>query len=178
MNKDRFQHMLVVEDLGSGALCATGTVVVEPKFIHQAGLAAHLEDVVVDKSMRRRGLGKLIVQQLLSIAKGHGCYKAILDCAAHNVPFYKSCGFKEKEVQMALYFDSGSLPPSTRESQSMSSDKTNQFTVRSLRPEDFHGNFMNLLLNILLIRWSGYYCTSIFHALRLPKISNILNHTP
>lgn len=142
VNRDKFQHMLVVENLTSGALCATGTVVVEPKFIHQAGLAAHLEDIVVDKSLRRRGMGKMIVRQLLKIAKDHGCYKAILDCAAHNVAFYKSCGFKEKEVQMALYFDNFNSNTSTT---SKLDSKTSSFKVRELQADDFHGNFMNLL---------------------------------
>ena len=97
--------MLVVEDLGRGRVCAAGTLVIEPKFIHEAGLAGHIEDVVVDAGLRRRGLGKLVVEKLQRIAREHGCYKVIVDCSEDNVPFYTSCGFKRKEVCMALYFD-------------------------------------------------------------------------
>ena len=34
-----------------------------------------------------------------------GCFKCILDCAEANVPFYEKCGFKRKEICMALYLD-------------------------------------------------------------------------
>ena len=43
---------------------------------------------------------------MLRLARGYGCYKAILDCKTHNITFYEKLGFKRKEVQMALYFPS------------------------------------------------------------------------
>ena len=62
------------------------------------GLCGHIEDIVVDKSTRGKNLGKRIIELLKSIAQVNGCYKVILDCAEHNVPFYKKCGFNVKEV--------------------------------------------------------------------------------
>ena len=38
-----------------------------------------------------------------AIGRALGCYKVMLDCSRDNVDFYKRCGFKEKEVQMAIY---------------------------------------------------------------------------
>ena len=103
MRADPRQRILVVEDVKRNVIVATGTLCVEPKFIHQAGLAGHIEDVVVDKDMRSQGLGSEVVRELLRLAREYGCYKAILDCKTHNIAFYEKLGFKRKEVQMALY---------------------------------------------------------------------------
>ena len=67
-------------------------------------LAAHIEDVVVDSTVRGKGLGKLIITKLVELAEAAGCYKVVLDCSEANVGFYKKCGFEQKEVQMACYF--------------------------------------------------------------------------
>ncbi|TPX40360.1 hypothetical protein SeMB42_g06043 [Synchytrium endobioticum] len=83
----------------------SGTVVVERKFLHSCGKAAHIEDIVVNSSMRGKSLGKYIIEQLKHIAKETGCYKVILDCAQHNVGFYEKTGFTIKGNQMAYYFD-------------------------------------------------------------------------
>jgi glucosamine-phosphate N-acetyltransferase len=49
-------------------------------------------------------VGKLLLAALTDLARQRGCYKVILDCSEDNVEFYTKCGFKRKEVQMALYF--------------------------------------------------------------------------
>ena len=65
-----------------------GAVVIEPKFIHQAGTVGHIEDVVVEETLRGHGLGRMLVDRLVSLAKERGCYKCILDCQEKNVAFY------------------------------------------------------------------------------------------
>ena len=60
---------------------------------------------MVDSAERGRGLGKIIVAAVREAAEVTGCYKCILDCAEANVPFYEKCGFKRKEICMALYLD-------------------------------------------------------------------------
>ena len=77
------------------------TVLIEEKLIHNFGKVGHLEDVVVDESMRGFGLGK----KLLEIAEGEcsECYKLILDCSDENVKFYEKCGYEWKGNQMARY---------------------------------------------------------------------------
>jgi len=97
-------HIAVVEDVSLGRVVATGTLLVEYKILRQCGKVGHIEDVVVDASQRSRQLGKTILAQLSNRAKEAGCYKVILDCSDSNVPFYEKCGFKRKEIQMALYF--------------------------------------------------------------------------
>ncbi|KAI0565818.1 Acetyltransferase (GNAT) [Gracilaria domingensis] len=86
-----------------GTVVGTASVLIEPKFIRGGRPCAHIEDVVIDASLRGMGVGKRLIQQLLAYAVEKGCYKVILDCAPDNVPFYHKCGFQQKETQMALY---------------------------------------------------------------------------
>jgi predicted GNAT family acetyltransferase len=53
-----------------------GTLLLERKLIRGAGVAGHIEDVVVDASARGRGLGKLLLDALVARARQAGCYKA------------------------------------------------------------------------------------------------------
>ncbi len=76
----------------------------EPKFTHNAGFVGHLEDLVVDRGLRRKGLGRRIVSELLHFAKSAGCYKVLVDCAAANTPFYASLGFEHRNAAMGRYF--------------------------------------------------------------------------
>lgn len=81
------------------------TIIIEPKFIHELSYAAHIEDVVVDSAYRSYGIGSLLINKAIEIAKGFSCYKIILDCSEKNVEFYKKNGFDIKGVQMALYLE-------------------------------------------------------------------------
>nr|GMD89788.1 glucosamine 6-phosphate N-acetyltransferase [Ipomoea batatas] len=111
--KERFEevakygddHLIcVIEDVRLGKIVATGSVFVERKFIRSCGKAGHIEDVVVDSSVRGLQLGKRVVEYLVNHACSVGCYKVILDCTEDNKPFYDKCGFMKKAVQMVKYF--------------------------------------------------------------------------
>lgn len=64
----------------------------------------HIEDVVVDNSVRGQHLGLRIVEFLTTFAEEAGCYKVILDCSTENATFYEKCGLSIKGTQMAKYF--------------------------------------------------------------------------
>lgn len=81
----------------------TVTLFYEQKLIHNMGKVGHIEDVVVDKSFRGKQLGKDLIGYATRVAIESGCYKVILDCAEHNVGFYKKCGYDVKGSQMAVY---------------------------------------------------------------------------
>ena len=85
-------------------IIGTASLVFEKKFIRKLSTVAHIEDVVVDKAFRGKGLGILLIKKLVEVSKNHGCYKVILDCSEKNEAFYEKIGFKKKEIQMALYF--------------------------------------------------------------------------
>ncbi|PNX66540.1 glucosamine 6-phosphate N-acetyltransferase [Trifolium pratense] len=111
--EDRFQELdslgddhviCVIEDEISGKIIATGSVFIEKKFLRNCGKVGHIEDVVVDSSARGKQLGKKVINFLTDHARSVGCYKVILDCSVENRAFYEKCGFKPKEIQMAMYF--------------------------------------------------------------------------
>ncbi len=85
-------------------IIATGTIIIEHKFIHNCGKVGHIEDIVVHKDKHGLGIGKKIIDELVNIARNNGCYKVILNTSEKNVGFYEKSGFKLMERQMALYF--------------------------------------------------------------------------
>ncbi|KAI3471936.1 hypothetical protein Pfo_028624 [Paulownia fortunei] len=103
-NRLFYRRRDVSKDNNSGKIVATGSVFIEKKFIRNCGKVGHIEDVVVDSSVRGKHLGKKIIGFLSDHARAMGCYKVILDCSVENRPFYERCGFKQKEVQMVKYF--------------------------------------------------------------------------
>lgn len=85
-------------------IIATGSILIEHKFIHDLSQIGHIEDVVVSSDYRGFGLGKLIIKKLVDYCEKEKCYKVILDCAENNVKFYEKCGFENKGIQMSYYF--------------------------------------------------------------------------
>jgi len=87
---------------GDGQVIGATTLLVEQKFIHRGGLVGHIEDVVVRKSHEGKGVGGSVVRAAVEKARELGCYKAILDCKADLVDFYKKLGFSEHDVGMRI----------------------------------------------------------------------------
>jgi len=85
---------------GNDVIIGTITMFVEYKIIHNASKVGHIEDVVVHSDYRKLGVGKLLIDHCLDLAKKLACYKVILDCDEENVKFYEKCGFKTKGVCM------------------------------------------------------------------------------
>ena len=103
-------HKIIIAKYGENII-GTSTILFEPKFIHNISYIAHIEDVVVDSKYRNLCVGKRLIEKIIEICKtfmdsrGRKCYKIILDSSQSCIEFYKGCGFKVKEQQMALYFD-------------------------------------------------------------------------
>lgn len=87
-------YLIVAENLNTGWIVASGTLVIEYKFIKQCTQKGHIEDVVVDKSMRGQGLGLRMVELLKEEAMRRGCTPVVLSCKDVNVPFYEKIEFK------------------------------------------------------------------------------------
>jgi len=83
-------------------IIGTGTIIVEPKLIHGGKSVGHIEDIVVHKDYRKKGIATNIVNKLVYL---YHCYKVILDCKDELVDFYKFAGFKKYGNQMAKYID-------------------------------------------------------------------------
>jgi len=91
--KSNPNHLVYVAILDERVVGST-TMLIEPKFIHDGGNVSHIEDVVVSKEHQGKGIGEMLVQSLLELAKDNNCYKTILDCSDEVKPFYEKIGFK------------------------------------------------------------------------------------
>jgi GNAT superfamily N-acetyltransferase len=61
-----------------------------------------IEDVVVDKNERGKGIGKLLIEHLINFSKSKYCDKIILNSKESNIPFYNKLGFVQNEIQMII----------------------------------------------------------------------------
>ena len=94
-------NTFVIED--KNKIIASITVLIERKLIHGGRGVAHIEDVVVDKKYRGKGIGKILLEKAHNEAEKNYCYKIILNCKNELIPFYEKNGFKLKGCQMNCY---------------------------------------------------------------------------
>ena len=88
--------MVVVEDLSRGALVASGTLVMEHKFIRGAATRGRLEELVVDSEYRNLHLGSYLLELLTVLCRELGAYKMTLDCKTELEGFYGKYGYKNE----------------------------------------------------------------------------------
>ncbi|XP_025418201.1 probable glucosamine 6-phosphate N-acetyltransferase [Sipha flava] len=86
-------YIIVVEDTHRDRIVASGSLVLEKKFIHSCGQRGRIEDIVVDSDCRGKRFGKIVVQHLIALACILKCYKISLECKDSNVNWYSSMGF-------------------------------------------------------------------------------------
>ena len=96
---------IIAVAVSDGVVVGAATLLVESKFIHDGGIAGHIEDVVVRADLQGNDIGKKIMEHLLSVAKSRGCYKVVLDCTDEVKPFYEKLGFRLGGNQMRLDYD-------------------------------------------------------------------------
>lgn len=100
-NMEGYKSTFIVLSKPCRKIIGAASVVFEPKFNRKSilknttAICGHIEDVIIDKDYRNRGVGKYLINYVLGVCKSKGCYKVILDCASENVEFYKKCGFEE-----------------------------------------------------------------------------------
>jgi len=85
-------------------IVASGTIIIEPKIIREGRNVGHIEDIVVSKEMRGKGISQQILDILKLIAREKNCYKVILDCDENVKNVYIKNGFNIKGFQMSEYF--------------------------------------------------------------------------
>ena len=61
-----------------------------------------IEDVVVKENQRGKGIGKLLVNNLIEKAKKNNCDKIILSSSEKNLKFYENLGFQKNEFEMIM----------------------------------------------------------------------------
>ena len=96
-------HLFVLEL--DGSVVATTYLNVIPNITRSASPYAVIENVVVDESLRRSGLGRTIMAGTLRAAWDAGCYKAMLMTGSRTPgthAFYRACGFSPDAKQAYL----------------------------------------------------------------------------
>ena len=84
-------------------IVAYGSIVVENKI--RGEVAGHIEDIVVDTSVRGKMLGVKLVKELVEIGKNLGCYRITLFCDKKLIKFYERNGFKVNNVIMKKFLN-------------------------------------------------------------------------
>ena len=69
----------------------------------RGGKMGQIEDIVVHKNLREKGIGTLILNSLYQIAKEEKCYKVSLMCKEHNVSFYEKCDFLIEGISLSRF---------------------------------------------------------------------------
>jgi predicted acetyltransferase len=79
-------------------------LLLEPKLHNGGTYVGHIEDVAVLPEQRNKGIGKLMVKDVMQLCKTVGCYKITLCCNEPLVDFYEDCGFIRKGLELSCYF--------------------------------------------------------------------------
>jgi glucosamine-phosphate N-acetyltransferase len=61
LKQSQTTRVVVIEEPTTGRIVASGSLLVERKFIRQCGLVGHIEDIVVHDSQRGKNLGRMYV---------------------------------------------------------------------------------------------------------------------
>ena len=85
-------------------IIASGSIIIEPKIIRGGKNVGHIEDIIVKKHFRGKGVSQKILDSLKLIAREKNCYKVIVDCCETLKKVYIKNGFSVKGIQMAEYF--------------------------------------------------------------------------
>ena len=76
----------------------TAKLIVETK-LHDS--VARIEDLVVDKGSREKGVGSSMVSELIDIAKTEGCYKITVVAKKGAEGFYNKVGLTETGTEFS-----------------------------------------------------------------------------
>jgi len=82
-------------------IAATCTLVVIPNLTRGGAPYALIENVVTDPRYRKRGFGKAVLSEAVSLAWQHGCYKVMLLTGSEDpatLKFYGDVGFEQSKT--------------------------------------------------------------------------------
>lgn len=93
-----------VDDFGEVCgYCFCAVICTEESSVLEGVKTLYIDDLCVDESCRRRGVGKALYDSALTLAKELGCYNLTLNvwsCNPTAVEFYKSLGLEPQKVYM------------------------------------------------------------------------------
>ena len=92
----------------NGVIVGTSTLAICPNLSWSGRSYAIIENVVVSKAFRRRGIGKALMLKAQSLAKEADCYKVALMTGSQRTStfkFYEACGFIGNKTGFQLRFN-------------------------------------------------------------------------
>jgi N-acetylglutamate synthase-like GNAT family acetyltransferase len=100
------RHYLLVA-VDEGLVVGTVDLQIVPHLSHNARPWGIIENMVVDKSCRRQGAGRHLIEKVAELCREAGCYKVQLlsnnkRLQAHR--FYSSVGFENSAQGFRMYF--------------------------------------------------------------------------
>jgi len=98
LRDDNIHTFIAIDD--DEIIIGSASLYVQRKLIRGGSYAGSIEEVIVDKKNRKKGLGKALIQHIIRYAVELGCYKVILSCHEYNIPFYENCGFVVESTTM------------------------------------------------------------------------------
>ncbi|KAF1768228.1 hypothetical protein GCK72_000040 [Caenorhabditis remanei] len=110
MKNAQSYYIVVLEQLGSPKIVGAATLLIEFKYIHEAGTRGRVEDVVVDEKMRGMKFGALLNRVLVEMAQTIGVYKLSLECKTELITFYNKFGYNKTLHFLDQRFDESSAP--------------------------------------------------------------------
>jgi GNAT superfamily N-acetyltransferase len=91
-----------------GVVAGTVTLILIPNLTHNARPWIQLENMVVDESVRRGGVGRALIEAATDLARRTNAYKIQLQSADHRHgahAFYEASGFKASSLGFRRYFE-------------------------------------------------------------------------
>ena len=107
---DPFQRLYVLPG-PYGQPIAAASLLMEPKCLRAAMTCCHICEVLRDATRATAATREALLQSVLEIARGEGCYKAIMDAPPADVPLLRACGFEPNSLTMGLSLVPKMLPP-------------------------------------------------------------------
>lgn len=102
LNKLHFA-IFVYEDnkiIGTGSLCLQKEI---PSPGNLKGISSCLMNIYVIEEFRKKGIGKLITNNLIDKSKSLGATKIYLESSRSGMPLYKSLGFRQADWYFVLH---------------------------------------------------------------------------
>lgn len=92
-------YLVAVEE---SCLVGIGTLSIVNKF-RAAGKSGYINELVVDETQRRRGIGTRLLDELIAIAQNRGCRRVELDSAFHREKAHRFYEAREFEKRALLF---------------------------------------------------------------------------
>ncbi|MFN8672390.1 MAG: GNAT family N-acetyltransferase [Candidatus Sericytochromatia bacterium] len=100
-NKD-YIYLLAEDNSTSKVIGYSEAKILESNPIFEKTKQLHISAVFVEKDYRKKGIGKIIINELIKIAKDNNCQEIDLNVLLNNDAYflYKSLGFEDFRVNM------------------------------------------------------------------------------